>query len=123
MSYKNPPVFNSTTKPYDRHIEELKAWCIVTDLYKAKQGLAVALSLPENDASGVRDKVFNDIKLQYLNKDTGVELLIKYLDSLFKRDELSEVYERYAKFDRYEKKDRDKMEDFILEFEKLYNRI
>ena len=71
-----------------------------------------------------RDKVFlNEIKLQDLNKYTGVELLIKYLGSLFKREELSEVYERYTKIDRYEKKDEDKREDFILEFEKLYNRI
>ena len=53
------------------------------------------------------------MKLQDLNKDTGVKLLIKYLDSLFKRDKLSEVYECYTKFDRYEKKDHDKMEDFI----------
>ena len=88
-----------------------------------KQGLAVALSLPENDPSGVRDKVYNEIKSQDLNKDTGVQLLIKYLDSLFERDELSEVYKGYTKFDRYEKKDQDKMEDLILEFEKIYNRI
>ena len=54
MSYKYPPVFDGTSKPYDRYIEELKAWCIVTDLNKAKQGLAVALSLSENDASGAR---------------------------------------------------------------------
>ena len=65
----------------------------------------------------------NELKLQDLNKDTDVELLMKHLDSLFKRDKLSEVYERYTKFDRHEKKDQDKMEDFILEFEKLYNRI
>ena len=89
MSYKNPPVFDSTSKLCDRYIEEL-----------------------------------NEIKLQDLNKDTSVKLLIKYFDSLFKQDELSEVYECYTKFDRYEKKDQDKMEDFIsVEFEKLYNRI
>ena len=123
MTYKNPPVFDSTSKSYDSYNEELKAWCIVKDLNKAKQGLAVALSMPENDASGVRDKVFNEIKLQDLNKDTGVELLIKCFDSLFKRDELSEVYERYTKFARHEKKDQDNMEEFTSEFEKLYNRI
>ena len=123
MSFKSPPVFNSTSKLYDRYIEELKAWCIVTDLNKPKKDLAVALSLPESDASGVRDKVFDEIKLQDLNKDISVELLIEYLDSLFKRDKLSEVYERCTKFDRYEKKDQDKMEDFISEFQKLYKRI
>ena len=56
----------------------------MTDLNKAQQGLAVTLSLPEHDPSEVRDKIINEIKLQDLNKDTGVELLIKYLDSLFK---------------------------------------
>ena len=63
--------------------------------YRFKQS-----QIAQNDVSGVRDKVFNEIKLQDLNKDTGVELLIKYLDFLFK----SEVYERYTKFDRYERK-------------------
>ena len=33
------------------------------------------------------------------------------------------MYERQTKLDRYEKKDQDKMDDFILEFEKLHNRI
>ena len=55
--YKNPPKFNSTSKPYERYIEELRAWCIVTELDKNKRGLAVALSLPENDPSGIRDKI------------------------------------------------------------------
>ena len=93
MSYENPPIFDSTSKLYERYLEELKAWCIlVTNLNKAKQGLEVALSLPENDFSGFRDKVFNEIKIQDLNKDTSVELLIKNLDSLFKQDELNEVW-------------------------------
>ena len=44
-SYKNPLEFNSKLKPYDRYVEELRAWCIVTDLAKEKHGVAVALSL------------------------------------------------------------------------------
>ena len=35
-NYKNPPEFNSKAKPYERYIEELKAWCVVTDLDKEK---------------------------------------------------------------------------------------
>ena len=122
-SYKNPPEFNILTNPYDRYIEELKAWCIVTELPKKKQGVAVALAMPENDSSGVRDKIFNDIKLDELNKDDGIDSLIHYMDNLFKRDELSEVYERYIKFDRFSRAENQKIENFILEFEKLYNRI
>ena len=59
---------------------------------KEKQGIAIALSLPEKDPTGVREKVFNEITLDKLNKTDGVETLMTYLDSLFKKDELSEVY-------------------------------
>ena len=122
-SYKNPPQFESTTKPYERYIEELKAWCMVTDLEEEKQGIATALSLPENDPSGVRDEVFNQVTLGKLNKTDGVEILMTYLDSLFKKDELSEVYERYINFDGHQKDPKQEMEEFVLKFEKLYNRI
>ena len=121
--YKNPPEFNSKGKPYDRYIEELRAWCIVTELDKKKQGVATALLLPENDPSGARDKVFNELKLETINADNGVDTLITYFDGLFKKDKLSEVYERYIHFDRYVRENDKKMEEFILEFEKLYNRI
>ena len=97
--YKNPPEFNSKLKPYDQYVEELRAWCIVTDLAKEKQGIAIALSLPENDPSGVRDEVFNEITLANLNNEEGVNTLINYFNRLFLKDELSELYECYIKFD------------------------
>ena len=86
-------------KPYDQYVEELRAWCIVTDLAKEKQGVAIALSLPENDPSGVHDEVFNEITLANLNNEEGVNTLINYFNRLFLKDELSELYECYIKFD------------------------
>ena len=121
--YKNPPKFNSETKPYDRYVEELRAWSIITPLDRNQRGLAVALSFPENDPSGIRDKVFNEIQIANLNMDAGLDTLITYMDSLFKKQEISDVYERYTKFHRYEKSNEIKMDSYILEFEKLYNRI
>ena len=53
----------------------------------------------------------------------NVDKLIEYVDKLFKTDELSEVYERFIQFERYKKTEDVKMEDSILEFEKLYNRV
>ena len=88
-----------------------------------KQGIEIALSFPENDPSGIRDKVFNEIAVTTLKEENGVETLITYLNTLFRKDELCEVYERYTTFDRYSKTDEVKMDDFILAFERLYNRI
>ena len=97
--------------------------CLVTDLPKLKQGVAIALSLPELEASGITDKVFSEITLTYLSAENGVDKLIEYMDKLFKKDELWEVYERFIQFEHYKKTDDVKMEDFVLKFEKLYNRI
>ena len=96
--YKNPPKFDSINKPYDRYIEELKTWCFVTELEKERQAPAVILSFPEEDPSGIRDKVFNELKLDEVSQKYGIKKLITYLDKLFKKDELSEVYERYTLF-------------------------
>ena len=76
---------------------------MVTDFEKEKQGIAIALSLAENDPSGVRGKVFNEVTSDKLNKTDGVKTIMTYLDSLFEKDELSEVYERYINFDRYQR--------------------
>ena len=48
-----------------------------------------------------------------------METLLTYLNTLFRKDELCEVYERYTTFDRYSKTDEVKMDDFFLAFERL----
>ena len=116
--YKKPPAFGD--KPYERYIEEQKAWAFVTELAKEKQGLAVALSFPESDESQIRDKVFSEVKMDDLKKADGIDTLIIFMDNLFKRDELTEVYEAYVNFDRYRRSASESMEKYVIEFEKLY---
>lgn len=122
-TYKNPPEFNSSKKPFDRYIEKLRGWSFVTDLPASKQGVNIALTLPEDDKSGIREKVFNKLSLQVLGGDTGLGCLIEYMENLFKKDEINEVYEQYVLFDRYVKSPNENMEDYFIEFEKRYNRI
>ena len=120
-NFNKPPAFGDD-KPYSRYVEELRAWTYVTNVAKKKQGVAVALSLPEDDKSQIRDKVFNEINMDDLKKDDGVETLIAFFDTVFKKDELAEVYEHYVNFDRYKKIEIDTMDSYILEFEKRYNK-
>ena len=51
----NPPSFNKG-KNYGRFRKKLLAWTEITDLRKDKQGIAIALSLPEEDESQTREK-------------------------------------------------------------------
>ena len=54
MSTKvNPPGLRS--KPFELYKLELLAWCQITDLCKEKQGVAIALSLPEDDKEQIRE--------------------------------------------------------------------
>ena len=121
-AYKTPPAFDVESKSYSRWVEELKAWTELTDVKKDKQGLAVALSLPEKDSSNIRDKVFSDLSLDELKGDDGVKKLMEFMDKLFKKDQLSEAYEAFSDFERFQRKDTMTMDTYIMEFEKLYNK-
>ena len=121
MASKVPiPKFNSE-KPYERYKQEIKAWSRTTSIEKKKQGLTVALSLPEDDPSNIRDKVFNELELDSLEVDTGIAVLLEYFDKLFGRDDLTVMYEKYIEFDRCRRKKGQKINEYILEFEQKYN--
>ena len=72
------------TKAYELYRQELLAWREVTDLRKDKQGMAIALSLPEDDKTQIREKVFEQISLDDLKKEDGLDTLIPFLDSHLK---------------------------------------
>ena len=118
-SYKTPPLF-SDSKPYSRWVDEIHVWQTVTELEIKKQGPAIALSLPEE--SSIRDKVFSELGVDKLHTDDGVKTLITFLDKIYKQDELSAAYEVYTQFDRYKKTPNMTMENYLIEFDKLYNK-
>ena len=65
------PLFDSVNKNYERYCQEIDYWCIVGNVDKKQQAVLLAYDLPENDPSGVRDKVFNELSLTDLNADDG----------------------------------------------------
>ena len=46
--------------------------------------------------TGVKDKLFHDIPLAELNTDGGVKKFKEFMDSIFKKDDLSATYESYV---------------------------
>ncbi len=57
----SPPAFKS--KNYERYCLELEAWGEVTELAKAKQEIAIALSLPEEIETGIRERVLDELEI------------------------------------------------------------
>ena len=50
--------------------------------------MAIALSLPEDDQTQIREKVFEQFSLNDLQKEDGLDTLITFLDSHLKKDDL-----------------------------------
>ncbi|KAK4294458.1 hypothetical protein Pmani_032911 [Petrolisthes manimaculis] len=103
-------------KNYDRWKQELKAWKFVTNIGKKKQAMAVALSFPEG--SEVRSKIFEEVNIDELMNDDGMNVLLQHLDKWYQKDEMSAAYEAWTRFDTFTKVNEDAMEKYILEFVK-----
>ena len=56
--------------------------------------MAIALSLPEDDNTKIREKVFGQISLGDLKKDDGLDILIAFLDRHLKKDDLADSLEK-----------------------------
>ena len=97
--------------------------CSFKSVLKLLAVLFEKITQPEAlETNSVRDIVFSEISVDVLNADDGVTKLIEFLDKLFKKDELSEAYETYVAFDRFRRSKVSSLEDYVIEFEKLYNK-
>ena len=80
MSIKiNPPDF--ANKSYKQYRVELSAWEKITTLEKEKRGIAIALSLPENDSTSIRQRVFEELSLDELSGKDGLAKLVNFFRS------------------------------------------
>ena len=118
----NPPSLNST-KSYERFKQELLAWREITELKKEKQGIAVALSLPEDDENRIKDKVFDQISLDDLKSADGLDILLTFLDKHLGKDDLSDSVEKFDEFDDCQRKEGQTIQEFIGIFDSLYRKI
>ena len=84
---------------YDHYRIELEAWRGITDLLKAKEGGAVALSLPSESSSEIRDKVFEQLTITDLKAEDGFEILVAFLDRELQKDDISANYDKFNGFE------------------------
>ena len=88
----NPPGLAS--KSYELYKQELLAWREVTEVCRSKQGIVIALTLPNEEPFKVRENVLNNLSLDELKRENGLDTLIQYLDVYLKKDDLSDRFEK-----------------------------
>ena len=118
----NPPTFLKS-KNYERYRQELTAWREITDLTKEKQGIAIALSLPEEDETQIRQKVFDQIPIDDLKSIDGLTVLINFFDEHLAKDDLTDSLEKFEDFDDFYRNERQSLQEFIAEYDAKYRKI
>ena len=121
-SCKVPIPVLTSDKSYERYRLELNCWLKLDLMDVKKQGLAIALSLPDNHASKIKDKVFNQLQLDDLAKSDGVTKILALLDKHLGKDELSDQYDKFVAFETYHRST-ESILAYISEFDDKYKKL
>ena len=100
----NPPPFNKG-KNCERVRQELTAWKEITDLSKDKTCIAIALSLPKDNESQIREKVLDQIPVDDLKSDEKFTVLLNFVDQHLAKDDLTDSLEKFEDFEDFKRAD------------------
>ena len=115
INVKAPPVMREDAT-FEEWKKEIQVWRLVTDLAKEKQGHAVLLSL-----KGRAREAALELEVSELAKETGLDLIITKLDSLFAKDLDQLAYDAYEKFETLKRLPQKPIEEYLQDFDHLYN--
>ena len=77
------PQFDSVNKPYEMYVKEIKFWQKLSKVDKQEQAVLLAYNLPDNDPSGIKEKLFLELELDTLSADDGIDKFLKYMNDIF----------------------------------------
>ena len=116
---KKPPKF-SEQLCYETYKTKNQAWQLVTSVKKESQGLVLALNLPNNEANGMGERIFQELSLSDLQGETGANKFWQYMDRQFQKDDMVQMCETIKAFSVFKRKESQPIKDYINEFESLY---
>ena len=121
MLMSKPPVFN---REYIHiYVNELKAWQIVTEVEKNKQGPMVWMSLPDNESSDIKLLIYNRIGVEGLFNDDRLDKVIDLMKETF-RQEIDVLSEKFRKeYDLTKEKLRQEKESEALSTYKYCHKV
>ena len=93
-------------------------WQICCRLDKNQQASELVLSL-----KGKAREAALELEVDDIHKDDGVDKVIAKLDGLYEKDENQLIYVSLKKFEQYKRAEGQSIDDYINEFERLYNKL
>eukprot|EP00111_Clytia_hemisphaerica_P016506 TCONS_00048945-protein len=106
--------------PYENWKKEITIWQLFTSLEKKKQGLAILLSFEGKAREAALEL---KVVVAKVSKDSdGVSKVLAQLDKLYLKDKLQLLFQAYDSFWKFKRPNDMPIADFVVEFERLYNK-
>ena len=112
-----PPSFISERKSYAEYKYDLLMWSRISDVPKSRQAETIVFNL---DGHSIKEKIILNIGEEIVDAEDGIQKLVKYLDTVYKEDDMADAWSKYKKFQRISRTNEGMINDFISEFEKEY---
>ena len=116
-----PPTFLSETKSYTEYRNDLEMWSRITSVDPKLQAEMVVYRL-EGHPSRIKEKIVTQIGEKLKNNADGMKELLKFLDEIYKKEDMAEAWDRYSEFASATRQADKSMEDFISEWKNIYHK-
>ena len=117
-----PPSFISDTKSYAEYKQDLQRWSRLTSYDKKLQAELVVQCL-DGDPSKIKEKIVSQIGDTLIGNAAGIEALITFLDSIYGKDDMSDIWEKYKAFSTHCRKPDQDIVDFLSNWEMSYHKL
>ena len=116
-----PPAFISENRSYAEYKADLKMWSRITTLDKKVQAEMVVYRLTGH-SSRIKEKIMTQIGKELENNDVGIEVLIKFLDGIFEKEDMMDVWDKYSDFAEKKRHPGQDVGEFIADWENTWHK-
>ena len=107
---------------YESYAANVEVWKLLCGLPKTEQGIMLWYNLPDDHSSDIKAKIYNEVGVEKLKAEDGLNTFVKAMDEAFKPEAEVKAYEVFVNFFvDLKRKPEEKIKDFIVRFDKLAN--
>ena len=120
-----PPPWNIEQTAYEDWRFQVELWEKCTTVDKKEKGFVLFSSIPHKDTTGAHERLRLACKNKEitLESDDAVKQILKVLDKVYKKDDLSLTFETWSTFIRLRRKDTDNMVQYITNYDRKVSEL
>ena len=115
MDKLEPPTFISETKSFETYKRDLERWTKLTKVKAEQQALVVVHHLDGHE-SGIKENIDNGVKETDLECKEGIQNLLKFLEGIYKKDTISDAFNKFKTFTNFRRKSETPIQSFIADW-------